>query len=73
MVALSLILRFSGVTAMPPSRRRCTSPQRCSRSMTIPGPSTFTVPSRRMPEGIRLRMNLPLSLTTVCPALLPPW
>ena len=41
-------------------------------STTMPGPMTFTVPSRRMPLGRRLSMNFPFSFTTVWPALLPP-
>ena len=70
--ALSLIFRCSGVMVMPPERRRSTSWNMCSVSMTMPGPSTFTVSSRRMPLGMRLSTNLPLSLMTVWPALLPP-
>ena len=72
MVDRSLIFRFSGVMEMPWLRSFSTSPHRCSRSMTMPGPMTFTAPWRRMPEGIKFKMNLPRSLMTVCPALLPP-
>ena len=41
-------------------------------STTMPGPITFTTPSRSTPEGSRFKIKRPFSFTTVCPALLPP-
>src|SRR5687768_6889888 len=43
------------------------------RSTTVPGPSTQIAPGLKMPEGTRWSLNSPPSLTTVWPALLPPW
>ena len=73
MIARSLIFRFSGRDGDALlAQRSSTSSNRCSRSMTMPVPSTLTVSSRRMPDGSRFRMNLPFSLMTVWPALFPP-
>ena len=73
MEARSEILKFSGVMAMPAAMRFCISPQRLSRSMTTPLPSTLTTFGEKMPEGIRCSAKVPNLLTTVWPALLPPW
>ncbi len=64
-IALSLILRLSGVIIMPDSVNLRISPCRCSISTTMPLPITFMVFSRNMPDGSRFNMNLPRLLTTV--------
>ena len=51
---------------------RAISPHRCFKSMTVPVPSRFTAFSWNTPLGSRFSANLPYSLMTVCPALLPP-
>ena len=71
-MARSLIRRFAGEIETPASCARLISPHRCSRSITTPTPSRFSVCGRKMPEGKRLSLNVPRSLTTVCPALFPP-
>ena len=70
--ARSEIFRLSRVMATPFSRTRAISPHRCFKSMTVPVPSRFTAFSWNTPLGSRFSANLPYSLMTVCPALLPP-
>ena len=70
--ARSLIFRFSGVMDTPAARMVFISFSRFSQSRATPLPRMFTTPSRKMPEGSRCRAKVPLSFTTVCPALPPP-
>lgn len=50
---------------MPLSRSWESSSSRDSRSSTVPGPITFTVPGLKIPEGISLSLKVPRSLMTV--------
>jgi len=56
----------------PLASRASISEMRTPRSMTTPLPMTGVQPGVRMPEGRRWRAYLSPSMTTVCPALLPP-
>ena len=40
---------------------------------TVPAPMMQRVAGLKMPDGARCSRNVPCSLTTVCPALSPPW
>ena len=72
MGARSLTSRLSGPMCTPFWRTSSISCQSRSRSTTTPLPSRLTVPRWKMPEGSRCSANLPYSLSTVWPALLPP-
>ena len=58
----------------PRSASADSSPSSTCGSTTTPLPITEVTPADRMPDGIRCSANLsPSGVTTVCPALLPPW
>jgi hypothetical protein len=68
---------FALMTSFDVSMPRAFSPAISSRStagsMTTPLPMTGTTEGVRMPLGSRWRANFWSPITTVWPALLPPW
>ena len=71
MWAFALMTRRDGST--PRAIRPSISPNSTSRSTTTPLPITGTHVGDRIPLGSRCRANFASPITTVCPALLPPW
>ena len=69
--ARSLTRRFA--VEIPLRSRSASSRQRSARSTTQPGPSTQSASGLKIPLGTRWSLNVPCWLTTVWPALLPPW
>src|SRR5690606_25048984 len=57
----------------PRATRRSTSVARASSDTTTPLPIRQITPSRRIPDGIRWSTVFSPSMTSVCPALCPPW
>src|SRR5215831_5520776 len=69
--ARSLMIRLRGST---PRSRSCSISRTSTRgSATTPLPMMQATCGWRMPLGMSWNLNSPCSVTTVCPALLPPW
>ncbi len=66
-------LTTSREVSTPRAFRPSISAKSTSRSTTTPLPITGTHEGDRMPLGNRCRANFASPMTTVCPALLPPW
>src|SRR6202047_3578550 len=71
--ALSASLRLSGVTATPFSAILAISARKAQGSTTTPLPITDILSGRTTPEGKRLSLYSTLPMTSVWPALWPPW
>src|SRR5690606_28894589 len=65
--------RSRSSTGTPRWRRPSISPSSASRDTTTPLPIRHTTPSRRIPDGIRCSTVFSPPITSVCPALWPPW
>ena len=58
---------------MPAAASSPISASSVSGFTTVPGPTMHFVAGLKMPEGTMWSRNVPCSLTTVWPALSPPW
>ena len=70
---MSETTRVSGVMSAPCSRRSAISEIRCVGSMTTPLPMTDSFPGRTMPDGSSDSLYSTPPMTSVWPALCPPW
>ena len=71
--ALSASTRLCGETSTPCARMPSISVRRCQGSTTTPLPMTDSLPPRTRPEGSSASLNTLPSMTSVWPALWPPW
>ena len=71
--ALSASFRFSGVTSTPFLRMASISSINAQGSTTTPLPMIDNLPGRTTPDGNRLSLYSTLPMTSVWPALWPPW
>src|SRR4051812_4017700 len=72
-VVFSAMRRLSGVIAMPCPARRAISSISARGSITTPLPITDSLSLRTTPEGSNESLKVIPSMTSVCPALWPPW